>query len=54
MARRHLSFLEMRRAFPSRDMVVRLVATLDLPLRQHNELRFRFGLARNQARPHRS
>ena len=50
MAQRHLSFLEMRRAFPSRDMVVRLVATLDLPLRQHNELRFRFGLARNQAR----
>jgi len=28
----------MRRAFPSRDMVAGLVPTLDLPLRQHNEL----------------
>ena len=33
----------MRRAFPSGDMVVRLVATLDLPLRQRHELRVGVG-----------
>jgi hypothetical protein len=57
MAQRHLIFLEMRRAFPSRDMIARLVATLDLPLRQHNELlvaegSLRFGT--KPSSPHRS
>jgi transcriptional regulator with XRE-family HTH domain len=32
--RRHLSFIESGRAMPSRDMVLRLGATLALPLRQ--------------------
>jgi len=35
---RHLSFVETGRAAPSRDMVLRLGETLDLPLRARNEL----------------
>src|SRR5204863_371466 len=35
---RHLSFIESGRAAPSRDMVLRLGATLSLPLRQQNAL----------------
>jgi transcriptional regulator with XRE-family HTH domain len=38
VSQRHLSFLEISRAAPSRDMVIRLATTLDLPLRQHNGL----------------
>ncbi len=36
ISQRHLSFLELGRASPSRDMVMRLAAALDVPLRQHN------------------
>ena len=35
---RHVSFLETGRAQPSREMVLRLGATLDVPLRDQNEL----------------
>jgi len=35
---RHLSFLESGRASPSREMVLRLAAVLELPLRQQNAL----------------
>jgi transcriptional regulator with XRE-family HTH domain len=35
---RHVSFLETGRAQPSREMVLRLAATLDVPLRDQNEL----------------
>src|SRR4051812_50146037 len=35
---RHLSFIESGRAVPSRDMVLRLAATMNLPLRQQNAL----------------
>jgi transcriptional regulator with XRE-family HTH domain len=35
---RHVSFLETGRAKPSRDMVLRLGTTLDIPLRDQNEL----------------
>jgi transcriptional regulator with XRE-family HTH domain len=35
---RHLSFLESGRAQPSREMVLRLAAALDVPLRQQNAL----------------
>jgi len=42
---RHLSFLESGRATPSRDMILRLAATLDLPLRQQNELFLAAGYA---------
>jgi len=35
---RHLSFLETGRARPSREMVLRLAATLDVPLRDQNAL----------------
>jgi transcriptional regulator with XRE-family HTH domain len=42
---RHLSFLESGRATPSREMILRLAATLDLPLRQQNELFLAAGYA---------
>jgi transcriptional regulator with XRE-family HTH domain len=45
ISQRHLSFLEIGRASPSRDMVVRLAAALDLLLRQHNELLVAAGFA---------
>ncbi len=38
ISQRHLSFLELGRASPSRDMVIRLAIALDVPLRQHNSL----------------
>ena len=35
---RHVSFIESGRALPSRDMVLRLGATMSVPLRQQNAL----------------
>lgn len=49
ISQRHLSFLEPGRSAPSRDMVVRLAATLDLPLRQQNALLAAAGYARPHA-----
>jgi transcriptional regulator with XRE-family HTH domain len=45
ISQRHLSFLEMGRASPSRAMVERLAAALDIPLRQQNVLLLAAGLA---------
>jgi transcriptional regulator with XRE-family HTH domain len=45
VSQRHLSFLETGRAKPSREMVVHLGATLDLPLRARNELLLAAGFA---------
>ena len=45
VSQRHLSFLELGRASPSREMVDRLVTALDIPLRQHNALLLAAGLA---------
>jgi transcriptional regulator with XRE-family HTH domain len=45
ISQRHLSFLELGRAAPSRDMVMRLAAALDVPLRQHNALLVAAGFA---------
>jgi transcriptional regulator with XRE-family HTH domain len=42
---RHLSFIESGRAVPSRDMVLRLGATLSLSLRQQNALLLAAGYA---------
>src|SRR5262245_56118116 len=42
---RHLSFLESGRAGPSREMILRLAAVLDLPLRQQNALLLAAGFA---------
>src|SRR3954467_993705 len=42
---RHLSFIESGRTAPSRDMVMRLGATLGLPLRQQNALLLAAGYA---------
>ncbi len=42
---RHLSFLESGRAAPSREMILRLAAALDLPLRQQNALLLAAGYA---------
>jgi transcriptional regulator with XRE-family HTH domain len=42
---RHLSFLETGRARPSRDMVLLLADTLDLPLRERNTLLLAAGFA---------
>jgi transcriptional regulator with XRE-family HTH domain len=44
-SQRHISFLELDRTKPSRDMVLRLSAALDLPLRQSNELLLSAGFA---------
>ena len=44
-SQRHLSFLEVGRTKPSREMVLRLSAALDLPLRQSNELLLAAGFA---------
>jgi hypothetical protein len=44
-SQRHLGFLELSRASPSRDMVLRLAAALDLPLRSSNELLLAAGYA---------
>ena len=45
ISQRHLSFLELGRASPSRDMVMRLAAALDVPLRGHNALLVAAGFA---------
>ena len=45
ISQRHLSFLELGRAMPSRDMVMRLAAALDIPLRQQNALLLAAGFA---------
>ena len=42
---RHLSFLETGRAQPSRDMVLLLVTTLDVPLRERNRWLMAAGYA---------
>jgi transcriptional regulator with XRE-family HTH domain len=42
---RHLSFVETGRSRPSREMVLRLARTLDLPLRARNALLVAAGLA---------
>ncbi len=44
-SQRHISFLELGRTKPSREMVLRLSATLDLPLRQSNGLLLAAGYA---------
>lgn len=45
ISQRHLSFLELGRASPSRDMVMRLAIALEVPLRQHNALLIAAGFA---------
>ena len=45
ISQRHLSFLELGRASPSRDMVLRLATALDVPLRQQNALLIAGGFA---------
>jgi transcriptional regulator with XRE-family HTH domain len=45
ISQRHLSFLELGRAAPSRAMVLRLAAALDVPLRQQNALLLAAGFA---------
>jgi len=42
---RHLSFIETGRSKPSRDMVLRLAAELDVPLRERNALLLAAGYA---------
>jgi transcriptional regulator with XRE-family HTH domain len=44
-SQRHVSFLELGRAKPSREMVLRLAAALDVPLRNSNELLLAAGFA---------
>jgi transcriptional regulator with XRE-family HTH domain len=44
-SQRHVSFLESGRAQPSREMVLRLAAALDVPLRQQNALLLAAGYA---------
>jgi transcriptional regulator with XRE-family HTH domain len=44
-SQRHISFLESGRARPSREMVLTLVETLDLPLRARNEILLAAGYA---------
>ncbi len=45
VSQRHVSFLELGRTLPSREMVLRLATTLDLPLRQQNALLHAAGFA---------
>lgn len=45
ISQRHLSFLELGRASPSRQMVLRLAEALEVPLRQHNALMLAAGFA---------
>lgn len=45
VSQRHLSFMELGRASPSREMVDRLAESLDIPLRQHNTLLLAAGFA---------
>jgi transcriptional regulator with XRE-family HTH domain len=44
-SQRHVSFLELGRTKPSREMVLRLAAALDVPLRRSNELLVAAGYA---------
>jgi transcriptional regulator with XRE-family HTH domain len=44
-SQRHISFLELGRTRPSREMVLRLAGALDVPLRQANELLLAAGYA---------
>ena len=44
-SQRHVSFLELGRTRPSREMVLRLAAALDVPLRHSNELLLGAGYA---------
>jgi len=44
-SQRHISFLELGRTKPSREMVLRLSEALDVPLRQANELLVAAGFA---------
>jgi transcriptional regulator with XRE-family HTH domain len=44
-SQRHLSFLELGRAKPSREMVLRLTSAMDVPLRNSNELLLLAGFA---------
>ena len=45
VSQRHISFMELRRATPSREMVLRLCGALDMPLREQNALLFAAGYA---------
>ena len=45
ISQRHLSFLELGRAGPSREMVLRIATALDVPLRQQNALLVAAGFA---------
>src|SRR4051794_7229382 len=45
VSQRHVSFLEIGRTAPSREMVLRLGHALELPLRQQNELLQAAGFA---------
>lgn len=45
ISQRHLSFLESGRAQPSREMILRLSDTLDVPLRERNSLLSSAGFA---------
>jgi transcriptional regulator with XRE-family HTH domain len=45
ISQRHLSFLELERALPSRGMVMRLAEALEVPLRQQNALLLAAGFA---------
>jgi transcriptional regulator with XRE-family HTH domain len=45
ISQRHLSFLELGKASPSREMVLRLATALDVPLRQQNALLLAAGFA---------
>jgi transcriptional regulator with XRE-family HTH domain len=45
ISQRHLSFLELGRASPSRDMVLQLAAAIDVPFRQQNALLVAAGFA---------
>lgn len=44
-SQRHVSFLELGRTRPSREMVMRLAEAMTLPLRQVNELLLAAGFA---------
>ena len=45
VSQRHLSFLESGRAQPSREMILQLAQSLDLPLREQNRLLLSAGFA---------
>ncbi|XOV89020.1 MAG: helix-turn-helix domain-containing protein [Pseudomonadota bacterium] len=45
VSQRHVSFLESGRSAPSRDMVLRLAAAMDMPLREQNNLLQAAGFA---------